>query len=72
MLLIRVKAAFVRFILIGLLFFSAFSLLTKGLYNLDVMGEVPIAIVLGVLGIDAAIIILAIFGKLPKLRRIRR
>jgi uncharacterized membrane protein YfcA len=72
MLLIRIKAAFVRFILIGLLFFSAFSLLTKGLYNLDVIGEVPIAVVLGVLGIDAAIIILAIFGKLPKLRRIRR
>jgi len=72
MLLIRVKAAFVRFILIGLLFFSAFSLITKGLYGFGIMGEVPIAVTLTILILDAVIVVLAILGRLPKLNRIRR
>jgi len=72
LLLIRVKATFVRFLLIGLLFFSAFSLITKGLYNFGVMGELPVAVFLTVLALDAAAVFLAIIGKLPKLNMIRR
>lgn len=71
-LLIRVKAAFVRYILIGLLFFSAYSLIMKGFYNFGVMGEVPIAVTLTILVLDAVIVVLAILGKLPRLNRIRR
>ena len=39
--LIRVKAGFVRFLLIGFMFFSCFGLLTKGLGMLGVIGSVP-------------------------------
>jgi hypothetical protein len=39
--LIRVKAGFVRFLLIGFMFFSCFGLLTKGLSMLGVIGSVP-------------------------------
>lgn len=72
LLLIRVKATFVRFILIGLLFFSAFSLITKGLYDIGVMGELPVAVFLTILALDAAAVFLVIIGKLPKLNMIRR
>lgn len=66
LLLIRVKASFVRFILIGLLFFSGFSLVTKGLVNFGVIGELPIPIFLAIFALDAIVVILAILGKLPK------
>ena len=69
MLLIKVKAAFVRFILIGLLFFSAFSLITKGLTNFGIIKQLPIVIFLTVLGLDALLVFLAIIGKLPNLKR---
>ncbi|MFC2047397.1 sulfite exporter TauE/SafE family protein [Chloroflexota bacterium] len=72
MLLIRVKAAFVRFILIGILFFSAFSLITKGLYGFGIIGKIPIAVTLTILILDVVIVVLAILGRLPKLNRIRR
>ena len=39
--LIRVKAGFVRFLLIGFMFFSCFGLLTKGLGMLGVISPVP-------------------------------
>ena len=42
LILIRVKAGFVRFLLIGFMFFACFGLLTKGLTMLGVIGEVPI------------------------------
>jgi len=40
--LIRVKAGFVRYLLIGFMFFSCFALFTKGLNMLGVIGTVPI------------------------------
>jgi hypothetical protein len=40
--LIRVKAGFVRFLLIGFMFFACFGLLTKGLGMLSVIGPVPV------------------------------
>jgi uncharacterized membrane protein YfcA len=42
LILIRVKAGFVRFLLIGFMFFACFGLLAKGLGMLGVIGEVPV------------------------------
>jgi len=64
-LLIRIKAGFVRYILIGILFFTGFSLVTKGLNKLDVIGETPIAITGVVFFLILAGVILAITGKFP-------
>jgi hypothetical protein len=41
LILIRVKAGFVRYLLIGFMFFACFGLLTKGLNMLGVIPEVP-------------------------------
>jgi len=42
LILIRVKAGFVRFLLIGFMLFACFGLLTKGMGMLGVIGKVPI------------------------------
>lgn len=42
LILIRVKAGFVRYLLIGFMFFACFGLLAKGLNMLGVMGELPL------------------------------
>jgi len=42
LILIRVRAGFVRYLLIGFMFFACFGLLTKGLNMLGVIGTVPI------------------------------
>ena len=42
MILIRVKAGFVRFLLIGFMFFACFGLLTKGMNMLGWIGKVPV------------------------------
>lgn len=55
--LIKVKAAFVRFILIGIMVFTSYGLVTKGLYLLGAMGEVPISVTLAVLVIILAAVI---------------
>lgn len=41
MILVRVKAGFVRFLLIGFMFFSCFGLLTKGLNMLGIIPSIP-------------------------------
>ena len=41
MILVRVKAGFVRFLLIGFMFFSCFGLLTKGLNMLGIIPVIP-------------------------------
>jgi len=66
-LLIRIKAGFVRYILIGILFFTGFSLVTKGLNKMDIIGETPIAVIGAVFFILAIGVALAIIGKFPKL-----
>ncbi len=69
-LLIKIKAGFVRFILIGLLFFTSFALITKGLTKLDVIGEVPITVNGVVFLVILISVVLSIMGKLPNpLRR---
>jgi len=42
LILIRVKAGFVRYLLIGFMFFACFGLLAKGLNMLGLVGELPI------------------------------
>ncbi len=69
LLLIRIKAGFVRFVLIGVLFFSAFSLITKGLYGLGYIGEVPGEVSIGAFIVIMTIVVLGITGRLPKFRR---
>jgi uncharacterized membrane protein YfcA len=54
LILIRVKAGFVRFLLIGFMFFACFGLLTKGLNMLGVIGGVPLWV--------TGVVFLAIFG----------
>ena len=55
--LIRIRAGFVRYLLIGFMFFACFSLLAKGLNMLGVIGEPPIWVTAMVfVGIFAAVI----------------
>ncbi|OIN96816.1 MAG: hypothetical protein AUJ48_00895, partial [Deltaproteobacteria bacterium CG1_02_45_11] len=61
LILIRVKAGFVRYLLIGFMFFACFGLLAKGLNMLGVMGEVPIWINGVVFVIIFAAVAIAIF-----------
>jgi len=42
LILIRVKAGFVRFLLIGFMFFSCYGLLTKGFGMLGLIGSIPL------------------------------
>ncbi|HIE55675.1 MAG TPA: sulfite exporter TauE/SafE family protein [Chromatiaceae bacterium] len=44
LLLIKIKAGFVRIILIGIMFFTSFGLVTKGLTVMGVIGQVPFAV----------------------------
>jgi len=66
--LIKVKAKFVRFILIGVMSFSSFGLITRGLKTLGYIPAIPGAVYIAVLLIIMAGIALALMGKFPKLR----
>ncbi len=66
--LIKVKAKFVRFILIGVMFFSSFGLITRGLEILGYIPAIPGAVYIAVLLIIMAGIVLVLMGKFPKLR----
>ncbi|WP_084448522.1 sulfite exporter TauE/SafE family protein [Desulfovibrio inopinatus] len=67
--LMRVKAGFIRIILIGVMFFTAYGLLTKGLNVLGVMGPTPPAVTFSVFGACVAFIVLALSGRLPGFRK---
>ena len=66
--LIRVRATSIRYILIGIMAFSSFGLITKGLASLGYISAVPGTIHIAVLLIILAGVALAILGKLPKIR----
>ncbi|GAI68098.1 unnamed protein product [marine sediment metagenome] len=66
--LIRVKASSVRFILIGILVFSSFGLITKGLKTLGYTPAIPGAVYIVVLLIIMAGVALGLTDKFPKLR----
>jgi len=61
LILIRVKAGFVRYLLIGFMFFACFGLLTKGLNMLGAIGEIPIWITGAVFILIFAAVIRSIF-----------
>lgn len=63
--LMRIKAGFIRIILIGIMFFTSFGLVTKGLNVMDIIGAVPNWLNLSVLGVVVLGIILGLTGKLP-------
>lgn len=69
-LLIRIKAGFVRFILIGLLFFTSYALIKKGFVMLDTISD-PGIVLDGILFVVITVaVVLAIMGKIPNpLRR---
>ncbi|MFC1994573.1 sulfite exporter TauE/SafE family protein [Chloroflexota bacterium] len=67
--LIRIKAGFVRLILIGILFFTSFALVTRGLKDLGYIGGIPGGVFIGVFVAIMAAVVLSILGKLPKLKR---
>ncbi|GAH51313.1 unnamed protein product, partial [marine sediment metagenome] len=66
--LIRVRAGSVRLILIGILLFSSFGLITKGLKTLGYIPAIPGAVYIAVLLIIMAGVALGLTGKFPKLR----
>jgi uncharacterized membrane protein YfcA len=68
-LLIRIKSGFVRIILIGILFYSAFSLLVKGLNGLGWIGAAPPAVSIGVFILIMGFVLLSIMGKTPKFNK---
>ena len=66
--LIRVKAGSVRLILIGILLFSSFGLITKGLTTLGYISRVPGPIHIAVLLAIMTGVALSLTGKFPKLK----
>ena len=67
--LLRIKAGFVRILLIGVMFFTSFGLVTKGLNILGVIGKVPTPVTIAVFVIILIGVLLALTGKLPGFRR---
>lgn len=61
LILIKVKAGFVRYLLIGFMFFACFGLLTKGLNMLGVIGEIPLWVTGVIFVVIFAAVIRAIF-----------
>lgn len=68
-LLIAVRAEKVRKILIGILFFTAFGLVTRGLHMLEVIPEVPGAVSIGLMLVIIVVVTLWVLDKLPEIRR---
>ena len=61
LILIKVKAGFVRYLLIGFMFFACFGLLTKGLNMLGVIGEIPLWVTGVIFVVIFAVVIRSIF-----------
>ncbi|WP_051694161.1 sulfite exporter TauE/SafE family protein [Desulfohalovibrio reitneri] len=64
--LMRVKAGFIRILLIGIMFFSAYGLLTKGLNMMNVIAnQPPNSVTFSVLGVIVTAVVLILTGVLP-------
>jgi len=66
--LIRVRAGSIRLILIGILLFSSFGLVTKGLTTLGYIARLPGLVHIVVLLLIMAGVALALTGKFPTLK----
>jgi uncharacterized membrane protein YfcA len=67
--LLRIKAGFIRIILIGIMIFTSYGLVTKGLNVLGAIGKVPTWVTIGVFLFILVGIVLALMGKMPKLKK---
>ena len=65
--LIRVRARSIRLILIGILLFSSFGLVGKGLTTLGYISDVSGPVYIGVLLVIMTVVALALVGKFPRL-----
>jgi len=65
--LIRAKVRAIRYILIGVMFYTSFGLVANALTKLGVIGDVSGVIYVVVLVVVIAITIMAILDKLPKI-----
>ena len=63
--LMKVKAGFIRIILIGVMFFTSYGLVTKGLTKLNVIGEPPLAVTGAVLLACVSYIVYALMKRKP-------
>ena len=61
LILIRVKAGFVRYLLIGIMFFTSFGLFTKGLQILGFIGEIPMWVNGGLFVVIMILVVRGIF-----------
>lgn len=68
-LLVSIKSGPVRYILIGIMFFTTYSLVTRGLSDLDVIGDIPFAVTGTIFVVIMGAVLLAAFGRFPKLIR---
>ena len=66
--LIKVNAKSVRFILIGIMSFSSFGLITRGLKTLGYISAIPGVVYIAVFLIIMVGVVLVLMGKFPKLR----
>ncbi|MBA7563424.1 hypothetical protein ES708_05082 [subsurface metagenome] len=66
--LIKVDAKSVRFILIGIMSFSSFGLITRGLKTLGYISAIPGTVYIAVFFIIMAGVVFALLGKFPKFR----
>ncbi len=55
--LLRVKAGFVRIILIGIMFFTCYGLVARGLGTMGVIGEIPTPVTLAVIAVVLAAVV---------------
>lgn len=69
--LIHARAKSIRYILIGIMFYTSFGLVADALIKLNFISKVSGTIYLGVLMVVLAVTVLAIINKLPKIIRRR-
>jgi len=67
--LLKIKAGFIRYLLIGVMFFTSYGLVAKGLNVLGVIDEVPTALTISVFVIIMIAVVLALTGKIPGARK---
>jgi uncharacterized protein len=65
--LIRARSQAIRYILIGIMIYTSFGLITDGLAKMKYINTVPSVISIIVLAVMLLVVVLAIIGKLPKL-----
>ncbi len=63
--LLKIKAGFIRFLLIGVMFFTSYGLVTKGLNKLGVIAPPPNWLTFAIMGVITLTVVLILVGVLP-------